>query len=325
MRMRSLVSVPLLVLALAGCGSGGEGEPEPTAGAGDAAFPAVVATKFGDVTVESKPERVLAIGWGDAETALALGVEPVGASDWVAFGGDGVGPWAEGKYTTVPAIIGTLEPSYEQIAALEPDVILDTKSAGDEERYGHLSQIAPTIALPEGADNYKTPIESQVSMVATALGVPEQGEALLADIDRRFADAAAAHPEFAGKTITVGAYSGTGWGAYTADTERLQFMKKLGFVSNPAVDAQPAVKFSVPVSEENLGVMDADMVVIFPIGRPAADVANRPLFQAIPAVRDGRYLVFDDQAVSKAYSTNSVLSLQYALDTVVPLVSERLR
>ncbi|PQP24355.1 ABC transporter substrate-binding protein [Rhodococcus opacus] len=325
MRLRSLVSVSLLAFALAGCGSDSEDEREATSGAGDAAFPAIVATKFGDVTVESKPERVVALGWGDAETALALGVEPVGASDWVAFGGDGVGPWADEMYTAAPAIIGTLEPSYEQIAALEPDVILDTKSAGDKERYDHLSQIAPTIALPEGVDNYKTPIESQVSMVATALGAVEQGDALLADIDRRFAEATAAHPEFAGKTITVGAFSGAGWGAYTADTERLQFMKKLGFVSNPAVDAQPAVKFSVPVSEENLGVMDADMVVVFPVGRPAADVTDRPLFQAIPAVKDGRSLVFDDPNVAKAYSTNSVLSLRYALDTVVPLVSERLR
>jgi iron complex transport system substrate-binding protein len=39
----------------------------------------------------------VALGWSDAETALALGVQPVGASDWLAFGGEGVGPWAEGR------------------------------------------------------------------------------------------------------------------------------------------------------------------------------------------------------------------------------------
>jgi iron complex transport system substrate-binding protein len=33
---------------------------------------------------------------------LALGVQPVGASDWLAFGGEGVGPWATGRYTKAP-------------------------------------------------------------------------------------------------------------------------------------------------------------------------------------------------------------------------------
>ena len=52
------------------------------------AFPVTVSTAFGDVTVEEEPTRVVALGWSDAETALALGVQPVGASDWLAFGGD---------------------------------------------------------------------------------------------------------------------------------------------------------------------------------------------------------------------------------------------
>jgi ABC-type Fe3+-hydroxamate transport system substrate-binding protein len=64
---------------------------------------------------------VVALGWSDAETALALGVQPVGASDWLGFGGEGVGPWAAGRYDEAPQIIDTLEPSLEAIAALKPD------------------------------------------------------------------------------------------------------------------------------------------------------------------------------------------------------------
>ncbi|QNG18419.1 iron-siderophore ABC transporter substrate-binding protein [Rhodococcus triatomae] len=312
----------LFVVAVAGC-SGSPTEVDGPDGAPDSAFPVTVAGKFGDVTVESTPTRVVAIGWGDAETALALGVPPVGASDWVDFGGAGVGPWAEGIYEDEPEIIGTLEPSYEQIAALAPDLILDTKSAGDRERYELLSKIAPTIGLPEGADNFKTTAEQQVELVSTALGMPEAGAELLADLDRRFADAAAAHPEFAGRSATVAARSGAGWGAYTADTERVQFVRKLGFVQNPTIDDLAAVTFSVPVAEENLGVLDADMVIVFPIQRTAREVEDTPLFQAIPAVQDGRYVVFDSPEVARSYSTNSVLSIRYALETVVPLLAER--
>ncbi|TQM43786.1 iron-siderophore ABC transporter substrate-binding protein [Pseudonocardia cypriaca] len=325
-RWLSLVAGLSALFLLAACGGGSATAPstssqQPDA---DAAFPVTVVTKFGDVTVDAPPTRVVAMGWGDAETALALGVQPVGAADWLDFGGEGVGPWAAGRYTAPPEIIGTLEPSYEQVAALRPDLILDTKSSGDEQRYDLLSRIAPTIALPPGAENYKTTLTDQVTMVAAALGVPERGAELIADVEGRFAAAAAAHPEFAGRTVTVAARSGTGWGAYASSTERVEFMTRLGFVPNPRIESLPEVRFSHPVSEEQLSVLDADLLVVFPIQRTAAEVNATPLFAAIPAVRAGRVIVFDDPDVQKAYSTNSVLSIQFALDAVVPLIAERL-
>ncbi|MGP9760380.1 hypothetical protein [Corynebacterium sp. AOP12-C2-36] len=57
--------------------SGADSSAVETAGT----FPQTVSTKFGDITVDEQPTRVVALGWGDAETALALGVQPVGASD----------------------------------------------------------------------------------------------------------------------------------------------------------------------------------------------------------------------------------------------------
>jgi iron complex transport system substrate-binding protein len=326
-RWLCLVACVGALLLLAACGGGSANAPsEPSLQRLDAgaAFPVTVVTKFGDVTVNAPPTRVVAMGWGDAETALALGVQPVGAADWLDFGGEGVGPWAAGRYTAPPAIIGTLEPSYEQIAALRPDLILDTKSSGDQQRYDLLSRIAPTIALPPGADNYKTALTDQVTMVAAALGFPERGTELIADVEGRFAAAAAAHPEFAGRTVTVAARSGTGWGVYASSTERVEFMTRLGFVPNPRIESLPEVRFSHPVSEEQLSVLDADLLVVFPIQRTAAEVNATPLFAAIPAVQAGRAIVFENPDVQKAYSTNSVLSIHFALDAVVPLIAERL-
>lgn len=317
----------LSLAALVACSSGAEETAEPlgSASGSGAAFPAIVDTKFGSVTIDSAPQRVVALGWGDAETALALGVSPVGASDWLAFGGDGVGPWAADLYESPPQIIGTQEPSYEQVAALEPDLILDTKSSGDADRYETLTAIAPTVALPDGADNYLTSLEQQVTMVATALGKRTEGDVLLAGISDRFREAAAAHPEFAGKTVVVGAYSGTGYGAYISSNSRLEFMKKLGFVTSPTIDSIVPRGFSVPVSGEKLDLLDADLLVVFPIEKSPSDVTDNPLFQRIPAVADGRYIVFDDPVVAKSYSTNSVLSIGYALDSVVPAVASALQ
>ncbi|WP_037153129.1 MULTISPECIES: iron-siderophore ABC transporter substrate-binding protein [Rhodococcus] len=331
MRIRSSIVAGLVlvlsVTAVVSCSSGSGETPDPSgeSGGSGAAFPATVETKFGAVTIDSAPQRVVALGWGDAETALALGVSPVGASDWLAFGGDGVGPWATGLYDAPPQIIGTQEPSYEQVAALAPDLILDTKSSGDPERYATLSAIAPTVGVPEGSDNYLTSLEQQVTMVAAALGRHADGEALLVGISDRFRAAAAAHPEFVDKTVVVGAYSGTGFGAYISSNSRLEFMKKLGFVTSPTIDALVPKGFSVPVSGEELDLLDADLLVVFPIEKSPSEVTDNPLFQRIPAVADGRSIVFDDPVVAKSYSTNSALSIGYALDTVVPEVARTLQ
>ncbi len=310
-------------IALTACGSN-DAETETASAPAGGAFPATVATKFGEVTVDTAPERVAALGWGDAETALALGVQPVAASDWLAFGGDGVGPWAEGLYASSPELIGTIEPSYEMLAAQAPDLILDTKSSGELSRYEALSKIATTVSGPEGSDAYLTSLDDQVTAVAAALGVPDKGAEVLSQIDAEFAQAVADNPAFAGKTVTVAAYTSEGWGAYVAGDSRVDFMTELGFVNNPQVQSAASDNFFIPVSDENLNLLDADLLIVLPIYVAADEVTNNAVFQQIPAVRDGRFLVLDsDSDISAAFSTNSALSVPFALDELVPLVAER--
>ena len=325
---RSLLTGALaltLVGSLAACGSQNHDVSGSTGRATSGSFPAKVSTKFGTVTVKSQPKRIVALGWGDAETALALGAQPVGQSDWLAFGGDGVGPWAKGRYDKSPQKIGTLEPEYEKIAALKPDLILDTKSSGDQTRYDTLSKIAPTIGVPKGGDQYMISWEKQTTMVAQALGVPKKGQKLIADTERQFTAAAKAHPEFKGKTITVGSRTASSWGAYVRGDGRVDFVERLGFKSNPSVEKKAGRSFFVPVSEENLQMLDADLIVMAPIGITAQKIESDPLYKAIPAVKKGHSLVFDDQNISQAFATDSVLSTRYALKHVVPLLADHMK
>ncbi|MGW5733149.1 MULTISPECIES: iron-siderophore ABC transporter substrate-binding protein [Streptomyces] len=327
-RLRLLTGALALTLmgALAACGASDDSSAQDAASRkSDGSFPAKVATKFGTVTVDEAPQRVVALGWGDAEAALSLGVQPVGASDWLAFGGEGVGPWAKGLYDKSPKKIGTLEPEYEKIAALKPDLILDTKSSGDQTRYDTLSKIAPTIGVPKGGEQYKISWEKQTTMVAQALGVPDDGKKLISETTRKFTDAAKAHPEFKGKTITLGSRTASAWGAYVRGTGRVDFVERLGFRNNPAVEAKAGSAFSVPVSEENLHLLDADLTVMAPIGITAAKISSDPLFKAVPSVKKGHSVVFDDTNISQAFAMDSVLSVDYALDKVVPLFSKALK
>ena len=323
MPRRILTALLVAVLALlAGCGSGATPEasetgsaPVPSVAGG---FPATVQTKFGAVTIEQAPTRVVALGWGDAETALALGVQPVGASDWLAFGGEGVGPWAAGRYATPPKIIGTTEPSYEAIAALEPDLILDTKSSGDAKRHELLAAIAPTVGVPEGGDNYLTSGPQQLSMIATALGKTAEGQQLQADVDAKFAAARSAHPQWQGKTVTAATKTSEGWGAYITGSERVAFLEQLGFVQNPEIaELSPnATGFSVSISNEQVRLLDADVIVAFPIFIPTDQITDDPVFRTVPAVRDGRSVVIDGD-LAAAYSLGTTLAVEYALGEMV--------
>jgi len=302
-------------LVLAGCASGsGSSTDSASSGSSDAAFPVSITTGLGTTTIESAPKRVVALGWGDAETALELGVQPVGASDWLAFGGDGVGPWLKGAYDKSPKIIQTLEPSYEDILKLNPDLILDVKSSGDKERYDKLSAIAPTLAIPKGGANYLASTEQQTTMIAKALGKESEGKKLLSGLDDAYAAARKAHPDFAGKTAVVGAYSSEGFGAYASTDSRSTFMRNLGFEIPKAIDQQAGKEFSVHLSDENLDLLDADLTLILPIYVDASEASSNKLFQKVPSVEAGHAIVFDDKDVSSAFSMGTTAAIEWALD-----------
>ncbi|MGN7223882.1 iron-siderophore ABC transporter substrate-binding protein [Curtobacterium flaccumfaciens] len=329
MRLRRVLAAAGAVVAaslvLAGCASGsGSSTDSASSGSSDAAFPVSITTGLGTTTIESAPKRVVALGWGDAETALELGVQPVGASDWLAFGGDGVGPWLDGAYDKSPKIIQTLEPSYEDILKLNPDVILDVKSSGDKERYDKLSAIAPTVAIPKGGENYLASTEQQTTMIAKALGKESEGKKLLSGLDDAYAAARKAHPDFEGKTAVVGAYSSEGFGAYASTDSRSTFMRNLGFEIPKAIDEQAGKEFSVHLSDENLDLLDADLTLILPIYVDASEASSNKLFQKVPSVEAGHAIVFDDKDVSSAFSMGTTAAIEWALDKLPAQFEEKL-
>ncbi|MCW5954566.1 MAG: hypothetical protein KIT69_20120, partial [Propionibacteriaceae bacterium] len=102
--------------------------PASSTPAGTAGPLATVDTLFGPVEIPQPADgelTVVALGWSDAEIALALGVQPVAVYDWQGFGeaNKGVGPWATTLFgETTPAIIANVgdELDYETIQTLDP-------------------------------------------------------------------------------------------------------------------------------------------------------------------------------------------------------------
>ena len=145
--------------------------------------------------------------------------------------------------------------SVEDVIALEPDLILWTRSDNTQATYDKLSAIAPTVGPPPGlATAYGTTVEQQTELVAKALGKESEGKALLDGLDAKFEAAIAANPNFAGKTAAVGAYSSDGYGAYVPGDARADFMTRLGFTIPTAITEKATGNFYIPVANENLNL-----------------------------------------------------------------------
>ena len=322
-RLGLLTAGALSTVLLAACGGGGDASAPSSAAA--EGYPVTVETLFGDVEIEGRPDNIVAMGWSDAETALALGVRPVGVADWQGYGAPHVGPWAAPLFDSEPTEVGTLEPNLEAIASLEPDVILDTRSDNSPERHDLLAPIAPVVGPPPGVEvTYGTTWQEQTRQVAQVLGEGPRGEELVTELEERFAQLREDHPEFADTTIAVGAYFDGQYGAYVPGDTRVDVLTELGFEYKPELVERADGAFYVDLSSELVEELDADLTVVFPIGDTADFLNEDPVLQNIPAAKDDRLIVLEDPELANAFSSGSTLGIHHALDEIVPLIQQTL-
>lgn len=296
----------------------------------DDVFPITIEHKFGTTTITEVPERVVAIGYIEQDPLLALGVTPVAVRYWYGDENDAIFSWAD-EYVEgdEPVILnmpfGTL--NYEAILALDPDLISAVSSGITQEEYELLSQIAPTIAQTDEYIDFGVPWQAATQMIGDALGKSEAASELVANLEAAFEEVRAENPDFEGKTIAVIYSYGTGtYGFYTDQDVRGRFFSELGFVIPEELVEIAGESFYADISTETIELLDRDLIVILNLqfiegGRET--LLADPLFAQLDAVQEGR-IVYLEPEQENALGFSSVLSLPYALETVVPLVQEAL-
>lgn len=331
-----LAALAAAALALSACGS--DDPADPTAD-GDAtsdtgtgstdgdAFPVEVEHAFGTTEITEEPARVVTWGWGSTEAAIAVGVYPVGMTEQVwTVGEGGQLPWiaeaVEAAGEELPALLTDdfTSPPYEEIIALQPDLILAVYSGIDEEQYALLSEIAPTVAYPEGP--WATPWRDVIDVVATSLGRASEGEQILADIDAFFAEQAAANPEFEGVTI-ANIWDGDGsMSVYTSLDPRVSMLTDLGFVVADSVDAldtdSTEGNFYYDLSYEQVDGLDADLLISYHSTQAEADAfLDKPQVQSIPAVAAGRVAQVVGNEYVSSVSPPTALSVEWGMPDLI--------
>ncbi|SNS85589.1 iron-siderophore ABC transporter substrate-binding protein [Rhodococcoides kyotonense] len=291
------------------------------------AYPATIEHAYGSTVVEEKPARVVTIGWSSQDAALALGTIPVAME---RFSGDGIEndvlPWDAEIIGDAPVELLTTNPDvpFEQILGLEPDLILAVYSGISEEAYQRLSDIAPTVAFPES--RWETSLTDQTTMIGAALGRPAEAQNLLDGVDDYLADAAASHPEFAGKTVTFGMRTDDGLIVFCPNDPRIELLGQLGIVSSPGVVAAcSSGDSSVSVAGEEVDTLDADVLVLVDADGTNLDkaMAFAP-FARLTAVSEGRLVRQVGMDYAMAVSAPTVLSIPYAFDTFIGQLEDAL-
>lgn len=335
-RLSAVVVSMTAALTLAACSSSGADEPaapdDDATGpvADDGAFPVTVAHAFGEATLEERPVRVVTWGWGTADAAIALGVTPV-AIPFQAYGGDeeGVLPWireaVEAAGEELPTVLSDTgeDVPFEEIAAAEPDVILAHYSGITQEQYDTLSEIAPVVAYPD--QPWATPWRDVVSITGEALGLADEAEQVLADIDAELAARRDAHPEFEGLTLaTVWETGGTVY-VYADADPRVEFMLDLGFANAPAVDDLDTEEspFYFTLSPERLDELTSDVLVAYGTTPEELDAfLTQPYAQLMPQVETGAVAQLVGAEFIASVSPPTALSLPWGLDDVVEQLAQ---
>jgi len=217
---------------------------------------------------------------------------------------------------------------FERIAATRPDLIIGTNSGMTKADYEKLSKIAPTLPHSGAHDSpWFEPWDEQALMAGRALGKEAEVTALVDDLKARFAEEAAAHPEFAG-TSAIFLQGGYYEGAALAYQEGLStaFLTDLGFTipDNLAPYSKDGGQAYIPL--ERLTELDSGEVLIWATeegekSRRALEAT--PLWDRLRAVKEDK-LVFTDATTAGAIYFTSLLSLPYVLDRVVPALSSAL-
>jgi iron complex transport system substrate-binding protein len=229
-----------------------------------------VETVRGSIDVPDNPLRVVTLEPVELDTTVALGIVPVGTA--VLSETAGV-PTYLGTEAAGIATVGTVaEPTIEDIAAAQPDLILGTETR-HAQYYDQLSAIAPTVFIASQSD----PWRDSVRFVGRVLGKEAKAEELLTAYDDRCAEIAEKH-DTAGKTAQLirprsGELTLYGPSSFAGST-----LECAGFTTPPRPEW--ADEISVDLSPELAAQAAADLIVVTtdnpsdPAAIPASITAN---------------------------------------------------
>jgi iron complex transport system substrate-binding protein len=323
----------LSLFALTACGSTAGSSPEatsaPAASGAAAGYPLTMTHAMGETTIESQPQRVVALDPSYVDAALLLDAELVGYAEYRQNPED---PFADylgdvSERTAEAVNVGTIaEPNLEQIAQLDPDVIVSAK-VRQEALYPQLEKIAPTVFSESTGPTWK----ENVVLLGEALGKQQQAEQEVADYEARAAavgeailaqdpDATYSLLRFAGEDTAR---------LYSTNSFIGEIMADMG-IPRPEGAPDTTESIFVPLSQEQILDAEADLVMVSTWAPDGAEgeasreqeerFTTNPLWDRL----EGEVLPVDDEtfvasvSIQGAHAVITQLAEHYGVDPQLP-------
>lgn len=331
MRSRHLVPIAAAVmasLALSACSSTPSPDAAGAAGASGEGFPIVIEHALGTTTIDEAPERVATVAWANHEVPLALGIVPVGmaAANFGDDDGNGMLPWVEERLEELggetPVLFDETDGiDFEGVANTDPDVILAAYSGLSQDDYDTLTEIAPVVPYPEGP--WATSWRDVIRFNAMGLGMADEGDALIADLETQIEETVAEYPGLEGTTTMFVTHVDTSdlstVNFYTANDTRAAFFEDLGLGTPVAVaDASAEGEFSGSISAEQVDLFD-DVELIVTYGDQALvdTLEADPLLSQMPAVAYDAVVFLDGSGPLGTAANPTPLAISWVLEDYV--------
>ncbi|MEV0372264.1 iron-siderophore ABC transporter substrate-binding protein [Streptomyces sp. NPDC050636] len=255
-----------------------------------------VKTFMGDVEVPNSPKRVVVLDTAELDSAITLGVKPVGATRADVESGF-LDYLPEDKVGGIKDVGVIASPNMEAVAALKPDLILTSK-VRDGQRYEQLKAIAPTVMTETTGypwkENFTTHADA-LGRIPEAKKVTAAYEAHAEKVDKALSGNAAT------KNLTTNVVrfiEGADTRVYGCESYVSSVLNDAGLAPTDFVEGAKD-GLMVEVSPEQINKADSGTVFYTSYGSKEKSREGRitggALWKNMTAVKDGKSFRVDDQ------------------------------
>ncbi|MGE6195907.1 ABC transporter substrate-binding protein [Aeromonas media] len=242
-------------------------------------------------TVPDDPRRVVVLSELDLDSALTLGVQPVGT---VNGRGQGTLPrYLLDKAGKAIQVVGDLDnPNLERLIDLEPDLILTGQTK--PELLALLQEIAPTVVTGNWGEPWKTVFNRS----ANVMNKEAEAKAFLARYDARLTQARSKLAKHQGEQVSIVRWNPKGPSYMHGGTFASSVVTEMG-LARPAHQIGDKSPHSPALSLESLNLLDGDWLVVGTLSASgdAVDAMKQaeqtPAFQQLGAIKGKRFGAVD--------------------------------
>lgn len=182
--------------------------------------------QYGTTELTVRPQKVAAVGPGDGDAVLALGVQPVVIGSTTST----LPSWEQSAVTGDPTVLSGFT-NTAAVADAHPDVIIATGTI-DDATYNKLAAIAPTLTRPSDQLGTAWTWQNQLIWIGDILGYEAKAKELISDVRSQQDDLKNQNPAWSGKSVQALINSDSGVTEILTPSAAANYLEALGFRYN---------------------------------------------------------------------------------------------